>query len=129
MARPTKFNQKLADEICERLMNGESLRSISLSDHMPQRSTIHHWLATNSAFSDQYVVARDFQADTLADELIHIADTAEDVNKARLQVDTRKWAASKLKPKKYGDKLDVTSDGKPMPVLVRFVGENETTND
>ena len=78
---------------------------------MPNRSSVHKWLAENKDFSDQYARAKDNQADTLADELIYIADNAEDVQKARLQVDTRKWVASKLKPKKYGDKLDMTSGG------------------
>lgn len=99
-------------------MDGESLRGIVNSDHMPNRSTIHLWLATNREFSDQYMKAKDNQADTLADDLIYIADTAEDINKARLQVDVRKWAASKLKPKKYGDKLDMTTNGKDLPTPI-----------
>lgn len=126
MARPSKFTQAIADTICERIMNGESLRSIVLDDALPNRSTVHKWLAENKTFSDQYARAKDNQADTLADDIMYIADTAEDVQKARLQVDTRKWVASKLKPKKYGDKVDVTSDGeKIQPVLVRFVGEDD----
>lgn len=116
--RPTKFTQALADTICERIMNGESLRSIVSDAAMPNRSSVHKWLAENKAFSDQYVRAKDNQADTLADELIYIADNAEDIQKARLQVDTRKWVASKLKPKKYGDKLDMTSDGKALPTPI-----------
>ena len=109
--RPSKYTQALADQICERIMNGESLRAIISSEGMPNRSSVHKWLAENKDFSDQYARAKDNQADTLADELIYIADNAEDVQKARLQVDTRKWVASKLKPKKYGDKLDMTSGG------------------
>ena len=116
--RPTKFTQELADTICERIMNGESLRSIVSDADMPNRSSVHKWLAENKEFSDQYARAKDNQADTLADEIMFIADTAEDVQKARLQVDTRKWIASKLKPKKYGDKMDVTSDGDKLEGLV-----------
>jgi len=109
--RPTKYTKELTDKICERIMNGESLRAIILDEDMPTRSTVHKWLAENDDFSDQYARAKDNQADTLADELIYIADNAEDVQKARLQVDTRKWVASKLKPKKYGEKIDMTSGG------------------
>lgn len=105
--RPTKYTDELAAEICERIMNGESLRSIVQDDHMPNRSSVHKWLAEIKDFSDQYVKAKDNQADTLADEIMYIADNADDVQKARLQVDTRKWIASKLKPKKYGEKLDI----------------------
>jgi hypothetical protein len=116
--RPTKFTQELADTICERIMNGESLRSIVTDEGMPNRSSVHKWLAENKAFSDQYARAKDNQADTLADEIMFIADNAEDVQKARLQVDTRKWIASKLKPKKYGDKLDMTTGGQKLEGLV-----------
>lgn len=128
MGRPTKYTQQLADEICERIMNGESLRSIVSDAGMPNRSSVHKWLAENKAFSDQYAKAKDNQADTLADELLFIADTAEDVQKARLQVDTRKWVASKLKPKKYGDKMDVTSDGKPLPTPIINLDAIRTDN-
>ena len=108
--RPTKYTQELADTICRRIMEGESLRSIVSDDGMPNRSSVHLWLSQNKEFSDQYVRAKDNQADTLADDLLFIADNAEDINKARLQVDTRKWVASKLKPKKYGDKLDLDAN-------------------
>lgn len=110
MGRPTKYTQELADTICRRIMEGESLRSIVSDDGMPNRSSVHLWLSQNKDFSDQYVRAKDNQADTLADDLLYIADNAEDIHKARLQVDTRKWVASKLKPKKYGDKLDLDAN-------------------
>lgn len=116
--RPTTYTEDLANEICRRIMEGESLRSIVETEGMPNRSTVHLWLATKSQFSDQYARAREDQADTLADELIELADNATDVNKARLQIDTRKWAASKLKPKKYGDKLDMTTNGKDLPIPI-----------
>jgi len=51
--------------------------------------------------------AREAQADKLFKECLTIADAArpEDVNVARLRVDTRKWAAARLAPKKYGDRV------------------------
>lgn len=118
MARPTKYTDELAAKICERLMNGESLASITRDEGMPVRSTVHLWLANDKAFSDRYEVARQIQADTYADEMEDIARTEEDVQRARLIIDTRKWVASKLKPKKYGDKMDVTSDGKALPTPI-----------
>lgn len=85
---------------------------------MPDRSNVHKWLVEHEWFQDQYAKAKESQADTLADELIYIADTAKDVNLARLRIDTRKWVASKLKPKKYGDKLDMTTNGKDLPTPI-----------
>ena len=63
--------------ICERLVEGESLRSICLSDDMPHRGTIFRWLEAHEDFRDQYARAREAQADTLADEITHIADTPQ----------------------------------------------------
>lgn len=106
------FTDDLAEEICERLIEGESLRSICRDDHMPSAATVCRWQVERSEFAEQYARARAAQADTLADELLDIADDdAEDVNRSRLRVDARKWIASKLKPKSYGDKMDVNHGG------------------
>ncbi len=85
-------------------------------------------------FLEQYTRAREMQADTLFDEALEIADetsddwiTTEDgkkvldhehVQRSRLRVDTRKWAAGKLAPKRYGDKIQHTGDGGG-PIRVR----------
>ncbi len=131
MATPARLYQpELGDEICDRLTNGQSLRRIALDGYMPAASTIFKWLAENPAFAEQYARAREAQADTLADEIVDIADdserdtiTTEDgreivdtewISRSKLRVDARKWVASKLKPKKYGDKLDHTSGGESM---------------
>lgn len=131
IGRPSEFSQETADAICEKLADGESLRSICLADEMPAKSTVFKWLGQHSDFADQYARAREAQADTLADDIVDIADdgtndwmkrqrddgTTEDVlnhehiARSKLRVDARKWVAAKLKPKKYGDKIDVTSGG------------------
>ncbi len=122
--RPTLYSDEVAAEICRRLMNGESLRAICGTDNMPERATVHAWLADgeHKDFLDQYARAREVQADAYADDIVFEADQAFDKDSAaaaKVKVDARKWVASKLKPKRYGDKLDVTSDGKalPQPIL------------
>ncbi|SPA44613.1 terminase small subunit protein [Cupriavidus taiwanensis] len=135
MARPSEFSQEVADAICERIAEGESLRAICAGDDMPNKATVFRWLAADRAFSDQYARARECQADALADEIVYIADTPQmgqkSVSKAtgveitegdmiehrRLQVDARKWMAGKLAPKKYGDKIQqqlTGADGGPI---------------
>lgn len=102
---------------------------------MPARSTVRLWRVANEEFSAMYAHAREEFADSLVDELLIIADvsregvktketahgtevtTGDMVERSRLQLETRKWLASKILPKKYGDKLDVTSGGEPMPVV------------
>lgn len=116
----------MGDVICERLSDGESLRSICAADNMPNRATVFRWLTKNTEFSDQYARAREAQADAIFDDILMIADTMQMGKKVkrmpggkletvtgdmiehrRLQVDARKWMAGKLRPKKYGDKIDV----------------------
>ena len=132
VGRPTDYSKNLADEICSRLVEGESLRSICRSDGMPVTGTICRWLTEKPEFKEQYIRARENQADTLADEIIDIADdgsndwmvrngkdddpvwqlNGEHVQRSRLRVDARKWVASKLKPKKYGDSSTSQITGK-----------------
>ncbi len=123
--RPSLYTEALAAKICRRLAEGETLRSICRDDAMPGKTTVLRWLSDkkNGDFRDQYAHARELQADSLFDEALEIADATsgdwitdkdgkkvldhEHVQRSRLRVDTRKWAAGKMDPKRYGDKLDL----------------------
>jgi hypothetical protein len=132
--RPTVYTPEIAKYICQELAEGRSLRSICAEEDMPHRSTVYDWLdGSLHGFPDQYARARARQADTMLDEIIEIADDRsndvqqveiapevkvdrvdyEVINRSKLRVDARKWAMSKLAPKKYGDskQIDVTSKG------------------
>jgi hypothetical protein len=106
MGRPSLFSQPLVDEICERISLGETLRSLCLDNHMPDRITVLRWLKKYPEFRNQYTQARLDQADTFAEEIIDIGRTAGDAQLGRLQMDALKWASSKIAPKKYGDKVE-----------------------
>jgi len=126
VGRPSDFTQEMADEICERLAEGESLRTICLEDTLPDRTTVRRWLKANEEFRLQYAHARECQAETYAEKIVDDAMTASDAQIGRLRMDAMKWAASKLAPKKYGDKVALTGGGEgdePIrnEVLVRFV--------
>lgn len=108
--RLSVYSEELADTICERISSGESLNAICKDEGMPNKATVLRWLGReeHSAFRDQYARAREAQADALFDEMLEIADdSAEDVQRSRLKFDARKWMASKLQPKKYGDRQQV----------------------
>lgn len=62
-------------------------------------------------FGNDYARARELQAETFADQVVTIADECEDANHARVRVDARKWAASKILPKKYGERQTVEHEG------------------
>ena len=117
----------MADIICERLADGESLRAICRDDSMPSQPTIFKWLGQQEQFSKQYARAREAQADAMADDILAISDdglndtyidehgnkrTDQDViGRSRLRVDARKWLASKMAPKKYGEKISTEHSG------------------
>lgn len=134
--RPTIHTPELAAEICRRLAEGRSLRSICRADDMPDRSTVHLWVVEDrEGFSYQYANARRAQALRWADEILDIADDGENdtyededgnprtdydvIQRSRLRVDTRKWLLSKVLPKVYGEKVALTgSDGESPAEIV-----------
>ena len=84
---------------------------------MPRYPTLMQWLRKNGDFAAMYRQAKEDQADTLADQIIAIADEVAGetdnakVQAARLRVDARKWTASKLKPKAYGERVEAAISG------------------
>jgi len=130
--RPTKYSKELGDAICLRIAGKESVRSICKDDKMPSATTVFNWLLDDDKkeFLEHYVRAKDIQTDQMFEELMEIAYESDNVilgndksdsarvQAKKLQVDTLKWVLSKQKPKKYGDKLDLTSDGKQLPAPI-----------
>jgi hypothetical protein len=122
---PTTYNNHIATVICMRIAEGESLREIVKTNGMPDRTVVYDWLLRHPEFANQYTRAREEQADTLADEIIAIADESPEIDQIKdkegnvldLKIDSgyvayqkqrieaRKWTAMKLKPKKYGDRV------------------------
>jgi len=58
-----------------------------------------------------YLRARENVGDLEVDRIIDIADTEPDSIRARNMIDVRRWMASKLMPRTYGDRLDVNVTG------------------
>jgi hypothetical protein len=93
---------------------------------MPGLKTVMQWLARYPEFAQQYAQARQAGADALADEIIDIADNRElDPQDRRVRIDARKWIASKLKPKAYGEKTELTHDvGEGLASILAKLGGN-----
>lgn len=127
MARPSIYTKDITDHICQRIVDGESLRQICKDDSLPNRDTIYTWLQTHKAFSDQYTQARMMQADQFFDEMDEIIrkpmQNMIQIQQARLQIDTMKWRLSKMLPKTYGDKVELNShsDKQDQSIKVEFV--------
>lgn len=107
-------------------MAGMPLVRICAASDMPEPATVYRWFRTHKEFCDNYARAKEDQADYFVEDILQIADiaTPEDIQVARLRVDTRKWAASKYKPKKYGDATQIKhadADGNNLSVsVIRF---------
>lgn len=114
MGRPTSYTPEAADRICQAIIEGEesgALYKICGREGYPSETSVYKWLDEHPEFAEKYARARELQQDREADNIVVIADDAKDANLARLQIDARKWRASKLAPKKYGDRLDLNHSG------------------
>lgn len=126
-----KERHDVQKRICTGLMHGKSLTTIlKETKGMPSRETVYVWLYDDKAFADDYARAREAQADYYAEQITDIADTESDPDRARVRIDARKWAAGKMKPKSYGDKVTnelVGKDGAALvPVINVTVGRDQS---
>lgn len=109
--RPSGFTPEESDLICTWIAEGKSLRSYC-REHAREMCTVYKWLREEKDFAQRYARAHDDRADSLADEIVDIADEAvggtnDDIQAARLRIDARKWVSSKLKPQKWGEKVEI----------------------
>lgn len=157
----TEYTAELALQICDHIASGLPLRAIAALPGMPALSTMMVWLdGRHAEFTEQYARAREAQADKMAEEILSIADEectmvradkhgskdddgsgntevlfdATAVARNRLRVDARKWLASRMAPKKYGDKIQAEHSGPNGGVIqvastVTFVRATPRTED
>lgn len=137
MATPRELTIEQKKEIIEYIIDEIALSSLSLRkatrkavghfkmDHIPL-TTAYDWIE-NLGYTEQYARAREQRAENIFEEIIDIVDCEDNdivvdengtprvnndvIQRDRLRVDARKWMLGKMQPKKYGDKIDVTSDG------------------
>jgi hypothetical protein len=105
--RPSSYTEEKAEEICERLADGESLVVMCRDPHMPSIRSVFRWLEDNEEFRHNYACARQIQGHAHAGMAVHQAVKAVDAQLGRLAYDALKWHAGKLAPKVYGDKTEV----------------------
>lgn len=139
MAYSGKEIETLFDEICERISEGEALSKVLKSENMPSRNTFYQWLIKDEMLQDKYARATELRAELMFEDIINISDSVGQdmieqpdgtlvtnhniINRDRLRIDSRKWALSKMMPKKYGDKLDIdhTTKGKEINQPPTFI--------
>jgi hypothetical protein len=145
MAYTNEQKETILNTIFIEINKGRAVRTILKDEGMPDVTTFYRWIDNNEEKSKQYVRACENRADAIFDEIIDIADDRsgdkkvtehgevidnEFIARSRLRIDARKWIASKLNPKKYGDKTDITSGGEkiqnvPTTIQVEITKPNE----
>lgn len=139
--------QAAIQDILEHIESGKSVRSIldnADRDILPSNRLFLEWVEQDEELRKQYARAMESREDLIFDEILNIADAQENdivetpegtvvnhnvINRNRLQVDTRKWMLGKMNPKKYGEKVDVTSGGKPVSNPIFGANPLENIND
>ncbi len=127
--RPTLFTDELAAHICAEIAAGRSLRDVCTDTGIPSQTTVFRWLSEKEGFREQYAHAREAQMEAMAEDILEIADfeDKDDVQRAKLRIDTRKWLMSKMAPKRYGDRsqMELTGpqgeDGEPTAIQFTIV--------
>jgi len=125
-SRETDASPELLEAICAELSLGQSVRAACVGAGISQR-VLWDWLASDAELMRQYLRARELCIDAYAEEIIEISDDAsrdtyidekgeevidrEVIARSQLRIEARKWYASRLAPKKYGDKLSAASEG------------------
>ena len=120
------------------------MRTVCKAEDMPCMTSVFKWLRERPEFAHQYAKAKEESADALVEEMLDIADdgtndwmeqhsqegeavgykiNGEAVQRSRLRVETRKWIAAKLKPKKYSEKVDLNHGVQPENPLATLLGQ------
>ena len=107
--RPSVYSEDIAEQILVGLATGDSLGKVCKDEALPCFRTVFNWINTKPDFLQRYERAKEMGCEAMAEQMNDIAeDEDRDTQRARLMVDTRKWYLSKIKAKKYGERLDTT---------------------
>jgi hypothetical protein len=124
--RPTEYTEEIGETICDRLVDGESLRTICADAGMPDEATVLGWVSSHGKFRDRYEIARDLAVETLLDETIEIIDDPsgylvervqangrvvvvwdrKQLPRCLLRIEVRKWVVDQLPPLKFEERLE-----------------------
>lgn len=125
MAYTKENKEEILNNIFTEIRNGRAVRNVLKDNGMPDVTTFYRWIEEDEEKAKQYARACEYRADAIFDEIIDIADdstgdikvvengevmNSEYVARSRIRIDARKWIASKLNPKKYGDKTIHSGD-------------------
>jgi hypothetical protein len=126
-----EWSEELSEIFSEIATTPKSLEAICKANpSLPSARTVYRLIDSNEDICQRYTRAKEAQLQILADQLVDLADTdricekitikadgsrevviLDQVERTKVQIDTRKWLLAKLAPKKYGDAAKLTLDG------------------
>lgn len=109
VGRPSIWTEEMKIRMFDLISTGSGISEIAGKDGFPAACTIYRLMAEDDEFATCIARAREAQQEHEMDYCIQLADSAtpEDWNVKKLQIWARQWRASKLAPKKWGDKPDI----------------------
>lgn len=135
------YTEELADEICRRMADGESLRRICKDTHIPDERAVRIWAIDDiNGFAKRYARARELQVFRWAEDIVEIADDVsqdwidtdkgpqannERITRSKLRIDVRKWLLAKILPKQFGERSTSTVDQEPSVSVTRKIYKAE----
>ena len=128
----TNYTRQIADTICTRMSEGESLRAICRDPGMPSEGTVRGWAVRDvEGFAERYRAARQMLLEYWSDEIVAIADDGElDPRDRQIRTGVRQWLMSKLAPRRYGDKLQLAGDPEsPLQIMHREVSVENLSDE
>jgi hypothetical protein len=129
IGRPSKYTPELADEICQRLSNGEPLRQICREEYMPAWQKIYEWMAKDEKLSGSIARAREVGQDAIAEDIFGemmqeperiLSEGGGRIDAGYVQLikaraDIKLKLLAKWNPKRYGDRVQLAgSKDEPM---------------
>lgn len=111
----TTYTTAQAEKFCAAISDGKATRTVCKMAGMPSKATVFRWLREHPEFAEMYERATDERTDAQIEEIVDIADKValdkDAIKKAKLRIYARLEAAQKMKPRKYGAKVQLTGDG------------------
>jgi hypothetical protein len=145
MGHSIKEKTDIFNEICDNVIENKISFNKAVEKSPINLVTFYKWITENEIFEKLYKYAREIRSDVLFEEIIEIADTTEEgevtkisergievkkgdmTDHRRLKVDARKWVVARMQPKKYGDKIDVTSGDEPIKQSLNITVDSSDT--
>lgn len=142
-----EFDRERYDKIIELIEDGMSLRKALREVHL-KNSTFYDWIDSDENLRKRYARATEERAEALIDEAMDIVDDKsqdiktvvkngeeielvnnEAIQRSKLRYEARQWLAGKLRPKKYGNKIEVEQTVKTLPPTLQPLDFDNEADD